>query len=390
MKNIILFIDLIKLIIAKCLSPMFKIVRSNREVWLIGERKSEAKDNGYHLFKYVRENYPDKKVYYVISKGSSDWEKVYSLGNVVVYDSLKHYILYVLSTKLVCAHLGSCVPDSPICWKFYERDVRNKKKVFIQHGITKELIPSLVYESTKCDLFICGGKPEYEFVKSTFGYPEGSVQYTGFARFDNLHDNEIKNKILVMPTWRQWIPSATWNTRDMEKNKELFLQSDYYAKYNGLINNAKILDLLEKHNLELIFYPHYEMQGYIDLFSTGSSRVTIAKKDEYDVQQLLKESKILITDYSSIAFDFAYMRKMVIYYQFDETEYYKNHYQRGYFDYKEHGFGPVAYDSTELETYLERILEGTLDSSFQNRSRVFFEKYDNKNCERIYDAVVKL
>lgn len=388
MKYINLFIDLIKLIIAKCLSPMFKIVRSNRDVWLIGERKSEAKDNGYHLFKYVRENYPDKKVYYVISKDSSDWEKVYSLGNVVVYDSLKHYILYVLSTKLICAHLGSCVPDSPICWKFYERDVRNKKKVFIQHGITKELIPSLVYESTKCDMFICGGKPEYEFVKSTFGYPEGSVQYTGFARFDNLHDNEIKNKILVMPTWRQWIPSATWNSGDMQKCRELFLQSDYYARYNNLINSKTIINLLEKYNLELIFYPHYEMQGYIDLFSASSSRVTIARKENYDVQQLLKESKILITDYSSIAFDFAYMRKVVLYYQFDEDVYYKNHYQKGYFDYKEHGFGPVVKDLIEVEMCLAKVLAGINDGLYKERSCVFFEKYDNRNCERIFNEII--
>ena len=99
-----------------------------------------------------------------------------------------------MSSKLICAHLGSCVPDSPVCWKFHDHEMRHKKKIFIQHGIIKETIESVMYKNTKCDLFICGAKPEYEFVKSTFGYPDGYVQYTGLARFDNLHENNTKTK----------------------------------------------------------------------------------------------------------------------------------------------------------------------------------------------------
>lgn len=390
MKKLNYILDLFKLIIAKLVSPILKINKSNRDIWIVGERKSEAKDNGYHLFKYIRENHPEKKAYYVIDKKSSDLEKIQSLGNVIYYDSLKHYIYYIMSTKLVCAHLGGCVPDSPVCWKFYKYEIKKKKKAFIRHGITKETIETSMYKNTKCDLFICGAKPEYEFVKSTFGYPEENVKYTGLARFDNLHENITKNQILVMPTWRKWIPSTTWKSEDLEKCRETFLQSEYFDRYNSLINSSKLIDLLEQHDLELIFYPHYEMQVYIDLFETKSNRVTIAKKDEYDVQQLLKESKIMITDYSSVAFDFAYMRKLVIYYQFDEDEYYKNHYQKGYFDYGKHGFGPVVKQLDELETHLGEILNKNTDYPYKDRCELFFEKYDNKNSERIYNAIDNL
>ena len=390
MKKLNYILDLFKLIIAKLVSPILKINKSNRDIWIVGERKSEAKDNGYHLFKYIRENHPEKKAYYVIDKKSSDLEKIQSLGNVIYYDSLKHYIYYIMSTKLVCAHLGGCVPDSPVCWKFHEHEMKNKKKIFIQHGITIGSIPSLMYENTRVNLFVCGAKPEYEFVKNKFGYPDGSVQYLGFARFDNLHENNAKNQILIMPTWRQWIPSTTWEQKNIEKCRKMFLQSEYFEKYNSLINSQKLIDLLEQHDLELIFYPHYEMQGYVDLFVTKSNRVTIAKKDEYDVQQLLKESKILITDYSSVAFDFAYMRKPVIYYQFDEETYYKDHYQKGYFIYEEHGFGPVVKQLDELELCLEKMLNNDIESPYKNRCEVFFEKYDNKNSKRIYNAINNL
>lgn len=391
MKKLSYLLDLFKLIIAKLISPILKINKSNRDIWIVGERKSEAKDNGYHLFKYIRENHPEKKAYYVIDKESSDLEKIESLGNVIYYDSLKHYIYYIMSTKLVCAHLGGCVPDSPICWKFHEHEMKNKKKIFLQHGITKELIPSLMYENTKADLFVCGAEPEYEFVKNKFGYPDGNVQYLGFARFDNLHENTTKNQILVMPTWRQWIPSSTWKSENLEECREIFLKSEYFDRYNSLINNQELIGLLDQYNLELIFYPHYEMQVYVDLFKTQSDRVVIAKKDDYDVQQLLKESKILITDYSSVAFDFAYMRKPVIYYQFDNDIYYKGHYQKGYFDYEEHGFGPVVYECKNIVQELNNLLnKQNQENNYNDRYEQFFPLYDKDNCERIYNYVIQM
>ena len=47
MKKLNYILDLFKLIIAKLVSPILKINKSNRDIWIVGERKSEAKDNGY-------------------------------------------------------------------------------------------------------------------------------------------------------------------------------------------------------------------------------------------------------------------------------------------------------------------------------------------------------
>lgn len=391
MNKISYILDVFKLIVAKCVSLILKITnKDSRDIWIVGERKSEAKDNGYHLFKYIRENHPEKKVYYVIDKNSSDLEKILSLGNIIYHDSLKHYVYYIMSSKLICAHLGSCVPDSPVCWKLHDHEMKNKKKIFIQHGIIKETIESVMYKNTKCDLFICGAKPEYEFVKSTFGYPDGYVQYTGLARFDNLHKNSTKNQILVMPTWRQWIPSATWNGENECKSENYFLNSEYYNRFNQLINSEKIDEILKLNNMMLIFYPHYEMQRYIHLFKSKSKNIIIADKEKYDVQQLLKESEILITDYSSVAFDFAYMRKPVIYYQFDSKLYYSRHYSRGYYDYEKHGFGPVVDSLSNLEKHLEKMLNKDDEPFYKNRCEVFFEKYDTNNSKRIFDCIVQI
>ena len=56
----------------------------------------------------------------------------------------------------------------------------------------------------------------------------------------------------------------------------------------------------------------------------------IADFDNYDVQQLLIDSRLLITDYSSVAFDFAYMKKKTIYCQFDLEKYRSEQYGIGF------------------------------------------------------------
>ena len=378
--------ETIKLFLAEIIGHIMMLNKKNREIYLIGERKNEAKDNGYHLFKYVRNEHPEDQFYYVIEKDSKDLNKISGLGNIIYYDTLKHYIYYVMSKKLICAHVGSCTPDAAICWILEEKKIIKKYKIFVQHGITKELIPSLMYENTGFNEFICGAKPEYEFVKKEFGYKEDSVKYLGFCRFDNLHNFVVKNQILIMPTWRKWIPSATWTSNETkEKIVKEFLETDYYKNYNELINNDELIYYLEKNNMRTIFYLHYEMQGYRELFKSKSDRVIIGDDKSYDVQELLKESKLLITDYSSIAFDFAYMKKPIIYFQFDREEYDKKHYSKGYFDYERDGFGIKVNDINRLVKGLKLVKIN--DKKYIDKVDKFFEIYDGQNCERTYDEI---
>ena len=383
MRNLINhIIELSKLLGALIISPIFKIYDKNK-IYLIGERKDQCQDNGYHLFKYVRKNHKNDRFYYCITKDSKQLEKVRDLGNIVYYKSFKHYLYYILADKLICAHVGSCTPDDPIIWKCEEKNFIKKNRVFIQHGITKELIPSLMFMTSSITTFICGAKPEYNFVKDKFGYPEENVKYLGFCRFDNLHNIKIKNQILIMPTWRQWFGMDGNN----EMNEDEFKKSDYFCKYNELINSKKLDELLNQKNMSAIFYPHNEMQRYLHLFNTSCKNIIIASKNDYDVQNLLKESKLLITDYSSIAFDFAYMKKPMIYYQFDKAMYEKYHYKKGYFDYERDGFGRAVDNYNELINEIIRNLENN-KNEYLNRVNYFFEIYDSNNCKRHYEEII--
>ena len=74
-----------------------KLLQEN--IWLVGEKKTEARDNGYHFFKYLRLNHPEIKAVYAISKDSVDRKKVADLGEVVDYEDIPGNLCLVVDTK---------------------------------------------------------------------------------------------------------------------------------------------------------------------------------------------------------------------------------------------------------------------------------------------------
>ena len=92
-----IFIFLIVLIPSQIYKLYLKII--DKKIYLICEDPNEACDNGYHLFKYIRSNYPDKDFYYAINKKSKYYNKVKLYGNIIQFGSFKHWIYY-LSAKI--------------------------------------------------------------------------------------------------------------------------------------------------------------------------------------------------------------------------------------------------------------------------------------------------
>ena len=377
---------LIKLCAAYIFGAFVKLFKpSMRGVWLISERGTDARDNGYFFYKYLVEKHPEVRVYYVIRESSADAGKI-APEHRIEPDSFKHFLIFAICKARISSHAwGGDIPKADYYAKFGFNKKSKKKFVFLQHGITKDYLPGLCYPRIRPSLFVCGAEPEFEYIKNEFHHPEGVVQYTGFARYDSLDEGNTKNQILVMPTFRKYLQGL---------GADGFGREEYYQKWQELLNSPRIIELLEQNGLELIFYPHYEMQKYVGMFSSSSERVKIADFGHYDVQTLLKDAKILVTDFSSVFFDFAYMRKPVLFYQFDRSRYIEGHYDftKGYFDYDTMAPGKVIFDLEGLLCEIENSIKNGFcpdDVSMERRNR-FFVKSDKKNCERIFDSIKNL
>lgn len=371
-----------KLITAFIISKLYKVLKKNKDIWLISERENDAQDNGFFLFKYIRETYPNKQVFYAINYNSNSFVKVKSLGKHINFGSFKHYIYYFLASKNISSQIGSGEPAGQLALNLEILGIIKNKKVFLQHGVIKDILEFALYKNTKIDLFVCGAKPEFDFVKANFGYPENNVKYLGLCRFDNLHDFQVKkNQILLMPTWRQWI----------DNDGIEFIETDYFHTYNSLLNNKKLISYLKENNLELVFFPHNNVKKYINNFNIQSNDIKIFN-ETFDLQEILKTSAFLITDFSSVFFDFAYMKKPTIFYQFDTKKYRENHYAEGYFNYERDAFGPVYRTEEEIVNSIIYYHEKEFQMNKNDLIKVeaFFELHDQKNTERTYEEISKL
>lgn len=356
-----------------------------RDLLLICESRDTARDNGYHLFKYIKEKYPNEYCFYAMDKKANDYKKIEKYGDIIQYGSAKHWIYYMAATYNISTQKKG--NPSQAFWYFIHVVLGwFNNRIFLQHGITKDDSPWLYYKNTKFKMFICGAKNEYNYIKEKFGYPVENVKYTGFPRFDNLWDESKKNRIiLMMPTWRNWLGRET----NSFGNKVEFTKTEYYNMWNNLITDKKLIEFIGKNNYIIYFYPHINMQKYIKDFKIVSDNVKIIDNTSKDIQDLLKESNLLVTDFSSVFMDFAYMEKPMIYFQFDKEEYRKFQYQTGYFEYESNGFGDVC---VEPAATVEKIIyyctkDFKVEEIYTKRMRAFFEKKDYNNCERVYKEI---
>jgi CDP-glycerol glycerophosphotransferase (TagB/SpsB family) len=383
--------DIFVIFYYKILSLFYKDKNKFKDAWLICERGIEAKDNGYVFFKYLRENHPEKKVFYVIDfSQKQDYERVKKLGNLLNYNCFEHKMALFFASHFISTHYCYITPWSYLLSK--KMVIRSNIYVLLQHGVTKEdMSQHLNKHISGIDIFITATKEENNSIinNNNYGFKENEVPLTGFARFDNLLKFNTKRQILFMPTWRTYLVRRNTMKKNKESLIETFEQSAYFKHLNSFLNNEILIELLEKNNIELIFYPHFEVQKSISLFALKSNKIIVAKKEQYDVQQLLKESLMLITDYSSVAFDFAYMKKPLIYYQFDQEEYYRKHYKKGYFDPKTDGFGEIATTEKHLIKKMIFVFKNNfvMEEKYIERVDKTFAFRDNDNCERIYNAI---
>jgi CDP-glycerol glycerophosphotransferase (TagB/SpsB family) len=365
------------------LAMIVRIVSLNKEIWLVGERADQAEDNGYYFFKYCREMHPSKKIYYVINRNSPHLHKVEQYGNVLYHSSLKHRIYMLAASKYISAWtFEECSypnPKAPFI-NMFEKRLKKKQHICLQHGvIIQNISPYLHKDVYHQNLVVCSSEKEKELMKTTLGYSEDELVVTGLARFDQLHGLTPKKQIVIMPTWRRHL---------MNVSETAFRQTDYYRAYKTLITDSRFLELVEKQNIQVKFYMHSQMQKYMDAFSFVHPNVEFLTKDKENVSTLLKESALLITDYSSVSLDFLYMQKPVVFYQFDP----QNNHHIPSDEIKYSDIGNVVDKHEQVITLTQDIVNRQFEteSEFMENSESIFKYRDKNNCKRIYDAITNL
>lgn len=378
-----------KVFIARVISTTIRWLAPNMRIWLFMDRVDKADDNAEHLFRYIRNNKNKKhriKTYFIIKENSDDFERIGKLGEVVPFGSYKHKLLYLLSDKVISSHADEWVINPFFGMADYYKDLMQFDFIFLQHGITKGDLSNWLNKYWKnIKMFVTSSEMEYEsIINGKYGYNRDVVKLTGFPRYDNLKSQDEK-QILIMPTWRKNIVKDMNQHTGIRPYNDKFKETEYFKMWNRLINDERFISCAKKFGYKILFFPHPNIQQQLIDFT----RNPYVNFPEYGTsyQELFNKSSLLITDYSSVFFDFAYLKKPVLYFQFDEPNW-----KRGYFDCETMGFGEVCEKYEDLvNKALEYINNGCKMKDFYvKRVENFYAFTDKNNCKRVFEEIINI
>ncbi len=346
-------------------------------VWLIGEKSNKAQDNGYFFFKYLRKKHPEINAYYVIDEISLDRRNFETMDHVVAFNSAEHFRV-AYSAKVICG-----THDYKILLPTINRDflkLIKAKIVFLQHGVlgTKNLVDinGRMFDTFYADVFVTSSTREKNIVVNDLKYPADSVLVSGLPRFDRLFlkGTKVKKQILIIPTWRDWL-----------RDDETFKKSNYLSIYNSLINHSYFHELANE-GYKILFCLHPNAQQFLHYFDIPDYVIPISQ-GEVMVQDLIKESCLMLTDYSSVGIDFSFLDKPVIYYEFDQVRFLG---KKGSHLNLEHDLpGDVVYSEDQVIERLKRAHQRDFKISEANKEKSgkFLLKKDLNNSERVFEGI---
>ena len=357
--------------------------------WILCDRIDTADDNAEHFYNYLSQNKLNKNAYFLISKNSPDWERLKRKNfKLIPFNSLQHIIAsrnasLFISSQCDWRQIKPCKNVSP-----------ETKFIFLQHGVTKDDVSSWL-NRYDIDLFVTASRDEYKSIVdlSRYKYSQKEVKLLGFPRYDALRKTEKRahKTILIMPTWRKNLVSG-YSTKNEQKRTVLenFEDSVFFKSWQAILSHRYLKELFETTNIEIKFWPHINMIDCLSHFDMPNY-IKISTQANESIQSAFKSADLFITDYSSTAFDVAYLGIPIIYYQFDKDQIFggEHTYAKGYFSYKENGFGSIASNVEELVNEIKKIVDSDFEMPeiFKRRINNTFEWHDNHNCERLYKAI---
>ena len=260
------------------------------------------------------------------------------------------------------------------------RGRRPRGKLALLQPLFTELKSALVYNVLLANYELVVAQSEASRNDLAALYVSEHVEVLGAPRNDILFDLEQRSTItgaLDLDGYRRvLLYCPTW--RDERERIEPLTRENWEALECWLTQNNSVL-LVKKHPLDKDLAIPRKLPHIRDL--TG-------KVD--DVQHLCLIADVLITDYSSIAFDYSLTDRPIIYYCYDYTTYLTE--CRGMiYDYFETLPGPFARDASELLELLETLEEWSNEEDYKAAYTAFTTRFnsfrDGESARRLADFI---
>ncbi len=357
----------------------------DRIIWTYNDKSYKAGDNAEYAMRYaVAQDDGIEKVYF-INPATKDGARLKKEGYTVLDPSTIEGKLYALHADVVHmthvpAFLKLGLGPSLIT---YFRDLLDAKVVRMYHGYPITTSASYAQISDDCIGVVIGSEYERDlYTNKDNGYAMDQVIDSGMPRYDDLIDDS-RHQILFAPTWR---PSLTGKSLGggVTAHNPHFKDSEYFKLYNRVMNDPRVLNAARENGYKIKMFLHPTLSAQTVDFEPNDVVEALSCTEDIDYVTIMRQSDLMVTDYSSVQYDFAYMRKPVVYYHDPALPYWRV----VDFDYAEIGFGEICTSSDELADMLVNYMENDcrMKDKYVKRVQEFFVHDDQEAGKRLYEA----
>lgn len=299
--------------------PIISDPKCKTGAWLFGERRGNAaEDNAFALFEYCLEKRPDIDAYYVLNQEAPDLASFPWKNKLLIKGTREYRLQLRVAGHFLFTDSAFDILESNDLVMEYS----HVNHIYLTHGYLA-YSPGVYQQRLQyIDAVVCTSHEDVMAASAAWGFPVSKFLRSGLARWDKLASHSASpREILLCPTWRKSLNSSFWKGEGQPSADDIehFQQGEYFKAISSLLSSEQLLNVLRSHNLRLKIALHFRLNRYLYLFKKiESDLITVAYSGT--LPALLQDAALLITDYSSIMWDMAYMEKPVICYQFDKAE----------------------------------------------------------------------
>lgn len=354
-----------------------RIVPPSQDILVFEKNASKYEESGRRVFEALVDS-GQKNIRFVIDRTCAslltDIEDKYR-SKFLYQHTFEHYLSFFRSRKYIGTEgLSHCLE-----LRVQNHHARNKiidsrnRYVFLQHGVMYMISlnsPSRTFfkrnEINGEYSVVVSSEAEAQHFIDYAGFSQDELIISGLPKFDTSYSLPNADKIIIMPTWR------SWEFNEVRHDPE---SSKYWQMIKSIEKSVP-----QEYRDKVVIQTH-------PLFSeTEDGKV----QQKTSIDELLRHARILITDYSSVAYDAFYRGANVIFY-WRELEECLEHYGAGTrLMLNEHNaFGDICYTPEEIGTSITKNYPSPQSEEHLKRYRKIVSYSDNQNTKRLVSNLEK-
>lgn len=341
-------------------------------------------DNTYWFYRYLTQNENVCKKYRFVwaVRSKADFQD----------ELLGQKITCIIKTtddykeKLRFAYYSNFAKYIVDCNDYIRKKNPQQVRIFLGHGMPVKIADQYLLEQGETDLNTLTSSFFFEMYKQ-YGLPAETLSNIGYCRNDilckhsGIRKDRKENSIIWMPTYRQHS-----GVKNLKIENSFPLGLPVIKSHEQM---AEINDFLKENNTVLYIRPH-PAQDISVLHLDEMSNIVIANNDflqkkNLQLYEFLTQTDALITDYSSVYYDYLLLDRPIAL-AVEDLEQFNQKWKLYFSDFKANYHCRYLDSPDDLKTFIREVVTDS-DPFAKERAgekKRFFDYTDDKSCERLY------